>query len=128
MADKINELENWISINQFSSLDVVNERMVLDAGAVIEFIKSLKDDPVEKEEGELCINTGNWINMCAALLDVTRNQYGDIQSQVWANRNNNTSRLLIVAGRFKKNRVALNNCPFCGENIATSYKDSSEDK
>lgn len=53
MLNKINELENWISINQFSSLDVVNETMVLDAGAVVEFIKSLKDDPAEIEEGEL---------------------------------------------------------------------------
>lgn len=53
MLNKINELENWISINQFSSLDAVNETMVLDAGAVVEFIKSLKDD---LDEGQMVLD------------------------------------------------------------------------
>ena len=28
---------------------------------------------------EKCVNTGNWIEMCDALSEVTRNQYGDVQ-------------------------------------------------
>ena len=72
---------------------------------------------------EKCVNTGNWIEMCDALTEVTRNQYGDIQAQVMSARSRNASRLRIVAGRFKKNRVELNFCPFCGVDIVTDYQD-----
>lgn len=75
---------------------------------------------VKKEQ---CVNTGNWIEMCESLTEVTRNQYGDIQAQVMSARSQNASRLRIVAGRFKKNRVELNFCPFCGVDIVTEYQD-----
>lgn len=65
--------------------------------------------------------------MCDALSEVTRNQYGDIQAQVMSARSQNTSRLRIVAGRFKKNRVELNFCPFCGVKIETDYKESANE-
>lgn len=74
-----------------------------------------------------CVNTGNWIEMCEFLSEVTRNQYGDIQGQVMSMREINSSRLEIVAGRFKKNRVALNYCPFCGVDIITQYKELNND-
>lgn len=75
---------------------------------------------VKKEQ---CVNTGNWIEMCDSLTEVTRNQYGDIQAQVMSARSQNASRLRIVAGRFKKNRVELNFSPFCGVDIVTDYKE-----
>lgn len=75
---------------------------------------------------EQCTNTGNWIEMCEFLSEVTRNQYGDIQAQVMSVRSQNASRLRIVAGRFKKNRVELNFCPFCGVKIETDYKEQSQ--
>ena len=76
---------------------------------------------------EKCVNTGNWIEMCDALSDVTRNQYGDTQVQVMSARSQNTSRLRIVAGRFKNNRVELNFCPFCGVDIRTEHKERAND-
>lgn len=72
-----------------------------------------------------CVNTGNWLNMCDALSEVTRNEYGDIQAQRMSHREINSARLRIVAGRFKKNRVALNYCPFCGVDIRTKHKEST---
>ena len=61
--------------------------------------------------------------MCDALTEVTRNQYGDVQAQVMSARSRNSSRLRIVAGRFKKNRVELNFCPFCGVDIRTEHNE-----
>ena len=72
-----------------------------------------------------CVNTGNWLNMCDALSEVTRNEYGDIQAQRMSHRKINSARLQIVAGRFKKNRVILNHCPFCGVDIRTEHKEST---
>ena len=72
-----------------------------------------------------CVNTGNWLNMCDALSEVTRNEYGDIQAQRMSHRKINSARLQIVAGRFKKNRVVLNHCPFCGVDIRTEHKEST---
>ncbi len=68
-----------------------------------------------------CVNTGNWIEMCEALKDVTRNQYGDIQAQTMTHFDSGSVRLRIVSGRFKKNRVILNHCPFCGVDITTEH-------
>ena len=76
---------------------------------------------------EKCVNTGNWLNMCESLSEVTRNEYGDIQAQRMSHRKINSARLQIVAGRFKKNRVALNYCPFCGVNIQTEHKEPTND-
>ena len=74
-----------------------------------------------------CVNTGNWLNMCDALSEVTRNEYGDIQAQRMSHRKINSARLQIVAGRFKKNRVVLNHCPFCGVDIRTEHKEPTND-
>jgi len=74
-----------------------------------------------------CVNTGNWLNMCDALSEVTRNEYGDIQAQRMSHREINSVRLQIVAGRFKKNRVVLNHCPFCGVDIRTEHKEQAND-
>ena len=76
---------------------------------------------------EKCVNTGNWLNMCESLSEVTRNEYGDIQAQRMSHRKINSARLQIVAGRFKKNRVALNYCPFCGVDIRTEHKEPTND-
>ena len=76
---------------------------------------------------EKCVNTGNWIEMCEFLSEVTCNQYGDIQAQVMSARSQNTSRLRILAGCFKNNRVELNFCPFCGVDIITQHKEKSND-
>lgn len=40
-----------------------------------------------------CVNTGNWLNMCDALSEVTRNEYGDIQAQRMSHREINSARL-----------------------------------
>ena len=72
---------------------------------------------------EQCKNTGNWIEMCNALTEVTRNEWGDIQAQRMSHREIKSARLQIVAGRFKKNRVVLNHCPFCGVDIRTEHKE-----
>lgn len=77
------------------------------------------------ESTEKCINKGNWIEMCDFLKKVVANQYGDIQEQVMRNRKTNKTRLRIVAGKFQKNRVQLNYCPFCGVDITTEYKEPS---
>ncbi|MDQ8951978.1 hypothetical protein RFH42_03290 [Acinetobacter rudis] len=74
---------------------------------------------------EHCKNTGNWLEMCEALSEVTRNEYGDIQAQRMSHRAADSVRLQIVAGRFKKNRVVLNHCPFCGVDIRTKHKESA---
>ncbi len=74
-----------------------------------------------------CVNTGNWLNMCDVLSEVTRNEYGDIQAQRMSHREINSARLQIVAGRFKKNRVVLNHCPFCGVDIRTEHKEQTND-
>ena len=79
---------------------------------------------VQKEQ---CLNTGNWIQMCDALQEVTTHEYGDIQAQRMSQREINSTRLQIVAGRFKKNRVVLNHCPFCGVDIRTEHKDPTND-
>lgn len=76
---------------------------------------------------ELCLNTGNWIQMCDALQEVTTHEYGDIQAQLMSQREINSTRLQIVAGRFKKNRVAFNHCPFCGVDIQTEHKEPAND-
>ena len=76
---------------------------------------------------EWCVNTGNWIQMCDVLSEVTRNEYGDIQAQRMSHRKINSARLQIVAGRFKKNRVVLNHCPFCGVDIRTEHKEPAND-
>ncbi|RYL25076.1 hypothetical protein [Acinetobacter piscicola] len=76
---------------------------------------------------EKCVNTGNWLNMCESLKEVTTHHYGDIEAQVMTVRDRKSSRLEIVAGRFKKNRVALNYCPFCGANIVTKHKEQGHE-
>ena len=75
---------------------------------------------------EKCVNTGNWIEMCEFLSEVTRNQYGDIQGLTLSRRDIDSRRLEIVAGRFKKNRVALNFCHFCGVDIRTEHKEQEQ--
>lgn len=74
-----------------------------------------------------CVNTGNWINMCEFLKEVTTHHYGDIEAQVMTTRDRESSRIRIVAGRFKKNRVELNYCPFCGVDIRTEHKEQAND-
>lgn len=76
---------------------------------------------------DLCNNTGNWIDMCDGLSEVTRHEYGDIRAQPMSHCEINSSRLQIVAGRFKKNRIILNYCPFCGVDIRTVHKDKKEE-
>ena len=76
---------------------------------------------------EQCTNTGNWIEMCEFLSEVTRNQYGDIQGMIMSRRDIDSRRLEIVAGRFVKNRVALNFCPFCGVDIRTEHKEPANE-
>ena len=51
---------------------------------------------------EKCINTGNWIEMCEFLDEVTRNQYGDIQGQTMSRRDIDSCRLEIIARKNKK--------------------------
>lgn len=82
---------------------------------------------VSEVKEKLCVNTGNWIEMCYSLNEVTRNGYGDIQAQHMSHMELNSNRLQVVAGRFKKNRVVLNYCPFCGVNIQTEHKEGSND-
>lgn len=72
---------------------------------------------------KLCENTGNWLNMCESLVDVTSNGFGGISAQVMSSRKLESRRLSIVAGRAKGNKVELNYCPFCGVNIVTEYQD-----
>ncbi|ENV18784.1 hypothetical protein [Acinetobacter guillouiae] len=74
-----------------------------------------------------CVNNGNWLNMCESLKEVTTHHYGDIEANVMTTNDRKSSRLEIVAGRFKKNRVALNYCPFCGVDIVTQHKEQSHD-
>ena len=76
---------------------------------------------------ERCVNTGNWIQMCDVLSEVTRNEYGDIQVRTMRRRDIDSRRLEIVAGRLKNNRVALNFCPFCGVDIRTEHKEPNND-
>lgn len=66
--------------------------------------------------------------MCESLSEVTKHEYGDIQSAVMSCRETGSRRLEIVAGRYKKNRVALNFCPFCGVDIRTEHKEQGGDK
>lgn len=73
-------------------------------------------------KNEKCVNTGNWITMCDSLKEVTTHKYGDIEAQRMSRREVDSVRLQIVAGRFKKNRVVLNYCPFCGVDIRTKHK------
>ena len=75
---------------------------------------------------EKCVNTGNWIEMCESLADVTSNGFGGISAQVMSSRKLESRRLSIVAGRAKGNKVELNYCPFCGANIVTEHKGDEE--
>lgn len=68
-----------------------------------------------------CTNSGNWIEFCDALAKVTTGHIGDIQVQVMRKWESTNSRLVVFSGRFKKNQITLNYCPFCGENITTEY-------
>lgn len=77
---------------------------------------------------EKCVNTGNWVNVCDFLQEVVHHKYGDIDANVMTTSDRKSSRLEIVAGRFKKNRVALNYCPFCGVNIVTEHKEPDHDQ
>ncbi|WP_180155167.1 hypothetical protein [Acinetobacter sp. YH12045] len=74
-----------------------------------------------------CENTGNWINMCEALSEVTSNSYGDITAQIKSRRDMDSRRISIVAGKSRGNRVELNYCPFCGADIATEHKEPAND-
>ncbi|MDQ9019875.1 hypothetical protein RFI02_02015 [Acinetobacter sichuanensis] len=76
---------------------------------------------------EKCVNNSNWLNMCKSLKEVTTHHYGDIEAQVMTTKDRESSRLEIVAGRFKKNRVALNYCPFCGVDIVTKHKEQGHE-
>lgn len=76
---------------------------------------------------EKCVNTGNWLNMCDFLKEVTTHHFGDIEAQTMTTRDRESSRLRIIAGRFKKNRVELNYCPFCGVNIETEHEEPTHD-
>ena len=82
---------------------------------------------MSENDKELCVNTGNWIQMCNALDAVTKNEWGDIQAQRMSSRERDSVRLQIVAGHFKKNRVVLNHCPFCGVDIRTEHKEKPND-
>lgn len=71
---------------------------------------------------EKCVNNGNLISMCEFLKEVTTHRYGDIEAQTMTTANRDSSRIRIVAGRFKKSRVELDYRPFCGVNIITEHK------
>lgn len=73
-----------------------------------------------------CVNTGNWFTQCAALKQVTDSGMGDIHIQVLSLMNSNKSRLALVAGRFKKNKLELAFCPACGVNIETEMEQSND--
>ena len=72
-----------------------------------------------------CVNDGNWVRMCKVLTEVTSGEIGDIKQMVMTIRDGRT-RLAIAAGRFKKNRVLFNYCPFCGADIQTEMKEKDE--
>lgn len=72
-----------------------------------------------------CTKNGNWISPCSALEEVTRENIGDIASQVRSRFSDGATKLVIVAGRFKKNKVQLNYCPFCGADVVTEFKETS---
>lgn len=68
-------------------------------------------------------DTGAWIEMCPSLSEVTRDQVGDIHTQVRVRFSDHKRKLIVVAGRFKKNKVQLNYCPFCGADVFTEFGD-----
>ena len=72
-----------------------------------------------------CVNTGNWFNQCENIKIVTDSGIGDIHLQVLSSMSSNESRLALVAGRFKKNKLELAFCPACGVNIETEIKKSA---
>lgn len=72
-------------------------------------------------------DTGAWIEMCPSLTKVTNEQIGDIETQVRVRISDQKRKLVIAAGRFKKNKVQLNYCPFCGADVFTEFGDEVEE-
>ena len=68
-----------------------------------------------------CKVNGPDIAMCPALAEVTQGEIGDIKTQTRFRISDKKVRVAVFAGRFKKNMVELNYCPFCGGDIWTKY-------
>lgn len=73
-----------------------------------------------------CVNTGNWFTQCLSLKQVTDAGMGDIHLQTRSSASSGKSRLTLVAGRFRRNRVELAYCPACGVNIRTEMEPSND--
>lgn len=73
-----------------------------------------------------CVNTGNWFTPCKSLKKATDAGMGDICLQVRSSVSTGKTRLTLVAGRFKKNKIALSFCPACGVNIETELEPSND--
>ena len=70
-----------------------------------------------------CEKTKNWIDLCSSLEKASNESIGDINTQIRTRIADGETKLIVVAGRFKKNKVQLNFCPFCGANIVTEFKE-----
>lgn len=75
-----------------------------------------------------CKINGANIDMCESLQKATNQLIGDIACQVRTRIDTRTSRVAVVAGRTKKNKVYLNYCPFCGEHIETQFPEVANEK
>ncbi|WP_347455671.1 hypothetical protein [Acinetobacter thermotolerans] len=75
-----------------------------------------------------CLNTGNWVQMCPALKNVTSKNIAYFSELVLHNGTFDTQRLMIFVGDDVCGRVQLDYCPFCGTNIETKHKVGGQDE
>ncbi|QGA11027.1 hypothetical protein GFH30_06310 [Acinetobacter wanghuae] len=68
-----------------------------------------------------CINTGNWVEMCPTLHEVTTRGIAYFEQVAMHNGSFNTQRLLVAVGNNTRGRVQLDYCPFCGSDIQTKH-------
>ena len=66
-----------------------------------------------------CINTGNWIEMCPTLSEVSTRGVAYFEQVVMHSGTFNSQRLLVAVGDNNRGRVQLDYCPFCGSSIET---------
>lgn len=81
---------------------------------------------MENTNTKKCINTGNWIEMCTTLNDVSTRGVAYFDQVVMHSGSFNTQRLLIAVGDNSRGRVQLDYCPFCGSNIETKQDEVAE--
>lgn len=77
---------------------------------------------------KLCINKGNLVTYCDSLDNCINKGLGDLAMQTRVNLKTSEVRTVVTIGRFKKNRVGINFCPACGENIETFFKSNIEER